>query len=273
MNLISDEAFLYRCIQAVKRQGSEFVTNFYAAPNRVKEWIKDTNLLAVESGQALFVFRTDRDFYHLYFFAADIDALDRALTGSPAVSIEGCTVVTDIVGKGEETKRLQAVCKRHGFQNHISLFRMSRIAREPQASIFDDDAVMFARSSDAPKIVALMEASFDRYAEQLPTTAEIALAAGSDSILIVRRGQDIAGFLFFEVTGQTSILRYWLVAPGFRDQHVGSKLMQRYYRECAAVRRFLLWVIAGNDNAAKRYRHYGYQPDGLLDHVMIKKCP
>lgn len=272
MKPICDEASLYASIQAVKRQGPEFVTNFYAAWNRVKQWIEDRALLAVESDSTLCVLRKDREFYHLYFFSSDIDALDQALAAWPAGRLDRRTLVTDLVGKGDAIERVQAVFRRHGFQDYTTLFRLARVVRAPVAADVAYDDVVFAGPSDVPEIVGLLEASFDRYAEQLPTTMEIASAADKGCILIVRREKDIAGVLFFEVTGQTSVLRYWLVAPGFRDQHVGSKLMQRYYRECTTVRRFLLWVIAGNDNAVKRYHHYGYDPDGLVDQVMIRKC-
>jgi len=272
MTPICDEASLYESIQAVKRQGPEFVTNLYAAWNRVKHWVEDRLLLAVESDRTLCVLRKDRDFYHLYFFATDIDALDQALARWPDAGIDRRTLVTDLVGKGDATEKVQAVFRRHAFQSYTTLFRLSRVTPEPIAADVGYDDVVFAAPSDAPQIVGLLEASFDRYAEQLPTTTEIEAAADKGSILIVRRQKNIAGVLFFEVTGQTSVLRYWLVAPGFRDEHVGSKLMRRYYEECTTVRRFLLWVIAGNDNAAKRYHHYGYDPDGLVDHVMIKTC-
>jgi len=78
------------------------------------------------------------------------------------------------------------------------------------------------------------------------------------------------GLLFFEVTGQSSLLRHWLVAPAHRDQRIGARLMRRYFADCKDVRRFLLWVISDNHNAIDRYRHYGYQQDGLIDQVLIR---
>jgi len=78
----------------------------------------------------------------------------------------------------------------------------------------------------------------------------------------------LAGLLFFETQGMTSTLRYWLVAEGFRDRHVGAALMRRYLTTQSAVRRFLLWVIAINDNAVQKYRRYGFAPDGLVDQVL-----
>ena len=38
-----------------------------------------------------------------------------------------------------------------------------------------------------------------------------------------------------------------------------------------AVKRFILWVVATNENAVKKYQHYGYAADGLIDHVLANK--
>ena len=78
--------------------------------------------------------------------------------------------------------------------------------------------------------------------------------------------------LFFEVTGQSSLLRHWVVDGAHRDRRVGSRLMRRYFADCKDVRRFTLWVISDNDNAIDRYKHYGYQQDGLIDQVLMRQA-
>lgn len=77
--------------------------------------------------------------------------------------------------------------------------------------------------------------------------------------------------LFFETQGFTSTLRYWLIAPEYRLQGVGSGLMHRYFDDNPAIRRFLLWVITANANAIGKYEHYGFVPDGLVDHVLANE--
>ena len=44
--------------------------------------------------------------------------------------------------------------------------------------------------------------------------------------------------------------------------------MRHYFSAQQAVRRFVLWVTAANEDALNKYRHYGYNPDGLVDHVL-----
>jgi hypothetical protein len=96
-------------------------------------------------------------------------------------------------------------------------------------------------------------------------------AAAERKVLVIRSGNAIAGQLFFEATGQSSLLRHWLVDSAHRDQRVGARLMRRYFAECTDVRRFVLWVISDNVNAIDRYRHYGYERDGLIDQVLIRR--
>jgi hypothetical protein len=47
--------------------------------------------------------------------------------------------------------------------------------------------------------------------------------------------------------------------------------LRHYFTAQSTVRRFVLWVTAANENAVLKYRHYGYNPDGLEDHVLVNK--
>ena len=67
------------------------------------------------------------------------------------------------------------------------------------------------------------------------------------------------------------MIRYWMVAEPFRALRLGSALMQHYFNMQGAVRRFVLWVNADNTNAIEKYRHYGYAPDRLVDHVLANQ--
>jgi ribosomal protein S18 acetylase RimI-like enzyme len=60
-----------------------------------------------------------------------------------------------------------------------------------------------------------------------------------------------------------------VVAKRFRSRRFGSILVRHYFAAQSTVRRFILWVTADNDNAVLKYRHYGYAPDGLIDHVLV----
>ena len=97
---------------------------------------------------------------------------------------------------------------------------------------------------------------------------EIEAAVESHQILVAKHQGGLAGLLFFETQGLTSTLRFFAVAEQFRGLRIGSALMGRYFETQSAVRRFILWVAADNDNTIQKYRHYGYAPDGLIDQIL-----
>ena len=125
-----------------------------------------------------------------------------------------------------------------------------------------------ADASDTQAILALLEASFDPYADQLPMPYELHDAITHHNVLVVKKDAILAALLFFETQGFTSTVRYWAVAEPFRAFRLGSILMRHYFTAQTAVKRFILWVTASNNDALKKYQHYGYAPDGLVDYVL-----
>jgi GNAT superfamily N-acetyltransferase len=113
----------------------------------------------------------------------------------------------------------------------------------------------------------LLLRSFDCRAEQIPMLYEVEAAAAAGQIWVARYAGGLAGLLFFETQGFSSLLRYWLVAPELRTQRLGSALMRRYLAEQPAVRRFLLWVAASNPEAIVKYEHFDFAREGLVDYV------
>ena len=47
--------------------------------------------------------------------------------------------------------------------------------------------------------------------------------------------------------------------------------MNKYFNLSSNARRFIFWVISTNENAIKRYEHYGYSKENLYDYVFINK--
>jgi hypothetical protein len=159
-----------------------------------------------------------------------------------------------------------------GFRPYARLQRMARAGgpMAPSAST-DDASVTLAEKGEGPAVLELLEAGFDRFADQLPLLREIEAAIAARQILAVKFEGTVAAVLFFETQGFTSSIRYWAVAAQFRARRLGAVLMRRYLESHSAVRRFTLWVVADNRNAIEKYRHYGYEPDGLVDHVLVNE--
>jgi GNAT superfamily N-acetyltransferase len=274
MQPITDSAQLFDAIQRVRQGSSGFTTTFFASREQAQAWIDRTALSYASHDHALLIFRRDRDFHHLYHVAADAKALTAALASlpSPDVAAEpGAALTADLVGREADVRALAELYRRAGFAQYTSLFRMVRLADPAAVDDYEDPQVVFAGPADAPAILAFLERLLDRFAEQTPDLDEIDQAIAKQNIIIVRRGSELGGLLFFETTGQTSILRYWFVDDRHRNEGIGARLIKTFFRLCRGGKRIMLWVIADNSDAIAKYQHYGFRAESLVDQIMIRK--
>ena len=270
MKPVATVSQVFDAIQHAKAGAPDFCTNFFPVQKKVQDWIEHDELRGVFRSDAVFFFRRDRDFWHLYYCAASKTALEREI---PTVSEIGSErVVLDLVGNEAAVSVPAGVWKAAGFNQHTRLFRMARIAQLVAASEKTENGkIEFANITDAPGTVDLLERAFDRFGEQLPLRYEIETAIEARQVLIARHEGKIAGLLFFETQGFSSTLRFWAVAEEFRELKFGSALMRQYFATQNAVKRFVLWVAADNVNAVQKYGHYSYKPDGLVDYVLANR--
>jgi len=259
-------AAIYEQMDQARRSGP-LVTNFYPTPDKLQRWVERGEMFSLTAGNVLFVLRRDRDFFHLSYVTSSVANLAAALR--ELVDRVPETVTADVLGKADSVAEIAALFHDAGFRDLTTLDRMTR-SGDASAQPTDPEVVV-ATTDDAPALAAMLDAALDRFAEQIPDVDEMRRAAAERKILIVRSGAAIAGMLVYDVTGQSSLLRHWVVDGAHRDQRVGARLIRRYFADCKDVRRFLLWVISDNDNAIDRYRHYGYSRDGLIDQVLIRR--
>jgi GNAT superfamily N-acetyltransferase len=268
MRLIESASEVAELISRAKADAPGYVSNFYPGPPKLQGWITHGELFCEQrDGSALFL-RKDRDFWHLSFCTPSSESLQRAVTALPLLATE--PVVVDLVGSEAALVGLTALFETTGFRRYKRLLRLARIVtfETPSLAAPPDPRVVLAGQADGQSILDLLLRSFDQRAEQIPKLHEIEAAVAAGQIWVVWVGGGLAGLLFFETQGLTSTLRYWLIAPEFRALGLGAGLMRRYFAEHAAVRRFLLWVVADNVNAIAKYEHYSFAPDGLVDQVL-----
>ena len=257
-------------MQKVKAVATAFCTNLFLAERKLQGWIQHGELFGELREGAAFFLRKDRDFWHFYFCAANMAVLQREVTNLSRLKKD--PVVVDLVGNEAALGDLLAMWECEGFRRYTRLYRMAR-TRPPdtQQCCTDDLQVVYAERADCPAMIELLGRSFDRYAEQLPMAYEIESAVESRQVLVARCDGTLGGLLFFETQGFTSMIRYWVVVEQFRALRFGSALMRHYFKAQNTVRRFILWVMASNENAVQKYQRYGYAPDGLVNHVLANE--
>lgn len=270
MTPVATVSQVFDAIQQAKAGAPDFCTNFFPVQKKVQDWIEHDELRGAFRSDAVFFFRRDRDFWHLYYCAASKTALEREIPTVPEIGSE--RVVLDLVGNEAAVSVPVGVWKSAGFNQHTRLFRMARVAQAfPEPVGEQNGRIEFANIADAQGIVELLEGAFDRFGEQLPLLYEIEAAIQARQVLVARHEEKIAGLLFFETQGFSSTLRFWAVASQYRALRCGSALMRQYFATQNAVKRFVLWVAADNVNAVQKYGHYGYKPDGLVDYVLANR--
>ena len=81
--------------------------------------------------------------------------------------------------------------------------------------------------------------------------------------------QKIVGFIIYDLYSTTLYLRYWFVDPLHRNLKIGSKLFREFRNRGKNTSRQLFWVIRSNQNAIKRYLHYGFKEENMYNYVLI----
>src|SRR5689334_13981342 len=165
---------VFDSIQHVKAGASAFCTNFFPVQAKVQAWIDHGELFSQMTDRAAFFVRTDRDFGHLYFCAADAPSLQSGLTAMNG--LQNRRLTSDIVGQEAALDPLLGPVEAAGFRRYSRLVRLARPnppgSSAPAGPGAESSQINLAETSDASAILNLLEVSFDPLADQLPTLYE-----------------------------------------------------------------------------------------------------
>ncbi len=269
MKEVADADALAHAIGRVARKGAGYATNFFATRTDINKWLASRALLVLEQQHAVLILRRDADFHRLYHVASGAAALSAAL-GALVSALPAVTIVTDLIGKKES---LQAVADAHAenaFAGYTRLLRMYRLP-DPTMDVWRvDPDVMQAGPGDVQRIHMFLQKQLDPVSEQIPDLDQLNDAVAKGAVLAMYQASELAGVLIHDTTGYTTTLRYWHIDGRFRDQGIGARLIRMFFSRCAGSRRILLWVIASNEDAIAKYRHYGFRDDSLVDDIMVR---
>lgn len=246
-----------------------FITNFFPDFFRIGLWINAGQLFYQRYDKTVFFIRQNKEFLTLYYCATGEEALMHNLA---LLMEEGRTEVwvTDVVGN-ESVCGIKEVFLSNGFKEYTSLRRMNRTESTEKFCKPSFGHLKKANKEESEEVWKLLNVFFDPYCEQLPMQEEIQKWQEAGHILIYKSEGKIAGFIIYDLSGVTLYLRYWFVLPEFREQKVGSALFNWFMQTGSHTKRQLFWVIGSNENAIKRYLHYGFQPENMFDYVLIRK--
>lgn len=246
------------------RQG--FVTNFFWDERKHPYWMENRSLFFLKADRCYLLLHRNGKFSNLFYIATDMGAVAEAL-GQTALETDS---VIDIVSKQEGQEETE-VLRGAGFRPYRQLFRMSHIGQLADDSWEEPEGVTFGEDADVQQVYDTLQTGFDPLSEQLPSMQEVRDFVQRRQLLVVREGESLCGFLIFELSGRTSwYLRYWYTAPEHRNRKVGARLLKAALLKGKDTRRQQLWVVSDNENAIRRYEHYGFKREPITNHVMIK---
>jgi ribosomal protein S18 acetylase RimI-like enzyme len=255
-------------IDFIKARSTGFLTNFFLDRKRVELYV-DHNLLEWSIiGETLFIIKNQASFYSLYFCSIDMFNLKTDISGLRAM-LSAKPIILEIIGKQEFVEALSELLITQGFNPYASLLRMVNVS-----SVTKDMSkrkIVYPQMDQLDEIYSLLNKHFDVYSEQIPLRDELELALNSKKVLIHKDKNKIVGFLIFDINGVTAHLKYWFTHPDYRDKKIGSQLFRDFIYETINSKRRLFWVMVNNENAIKRYIHYGFVEENMYDKILIFK--
>lgn len=244
---------------------SGFITNLFFDVSKFEKWIKNNQLYYLYCNETAFYFRLNGSFKNSYFSSVSNESLKAAIL-AVRTNYPDDSFVFDIIGEREKLGETVKIFTTSGFNIYTVLTRMSRLVENEPGEV-ELTGMRFANPDDLHGINILLYQYFDVYSEQLPDLEDLNSWMQNNHILIALNGDTIIGFLIFDIIGIASYLRYWFVHPDYREKKVGSALLKRFFFECRNTKRQYFWVIENNENAIKRYIHYGFKQENLIDYV------
>ena len=243
------------------------VPNFFPDEARMSAWCRDGAFYGVRCGDTQFFVRQQSTFSNVYFISRSADTLGR--DWKSVASENGCGKwVVDLIGPDRIRQPLEDVMSSVGFSRLTTLQRMGRKTPEDVEEPSPD--VECATLKDAEKIKELLDAFFIAEEEQIPSVEEIRKWIEAQSLYVIRGGvaNPIDGFVIFDLSPAMLYLRYWFVHPSARGKGVGGQLLKAMFAAGRNTKRQYFWVKTENDNAIKRYQHYGFQFEPMKDVIM-----
>ena len=269
MKLVTDITEVTNAYNFAKEFRKEFNTNCFVTTEQFNKLIENGLLDLVYLGEVAFLLKKNAGFLNLYYYAACIDELAKSLPLLLATTKDE-TVLVDLVTKNELCSE-KSVFEENHFNVYTSLIRMSCVGNRSHGEGADSEKVRNARPEDAVAVKQLLRTYFDPRAEQLPEMNDLEGWIQQNNIILFEEQGKAVGFIIYDLKSTTLYLRYWFVHPDFRDLKIGSQLFKEFLARGKDTHRQLFWVIRSNENAIKRYLHYGFKEEKMYNYVLINK--
>ena len=243
-----------------------FITNFYPDAFKHQIWISKQVLFYEEYRKTVFFIKVDSSFWNLFYISTSIEELHTAVLNMSG-QYKDKTLVMDIVGRNAQCRPIVDMLRSGDFVLTTSLVRMQRITSTEDVFPSMKD-ICLAEEYELEEISNCLHEYFDERLEQIPYDEELQEYIKNGHVLVAKDENRLSGFLIFEKNVSTLYLRYWFTKPECREHGVGAKLLRHFFHEGLTTKRQILWVMEENENAIKRYVHYGFRNEDMHDYIL-----
>lgn len=253
-----------------KREKGSILTNIYPGQTICQTAVEEGRLFFTVRDSELFFFEEKDGFFNIFFAAsrdADVISLLNDIKWDVDISVPLVTELVVRTGKDQGLGSPTAVLKR---MMHVGDLKRPG-ASASQAEGRDLAVIRMADESDIETVSEIFRNHFNPLTERIPVRKELSSLIENQSVILAMDADRCVGFIIYEKSGQGLHLRYWWIAENQRGKGIGSRLMDHFFEASEGTRRQFLWVFEDNDNAIKRYRHYGFDFDGTQDDIYILK--
>jgi ribosomal protein S18 acetylase RimI-like enzyme len=267
MKLVTHISSITNAYNFAKNFKKSFSSNSYNSNEKFIKFINKKKLYEIKIDDVVYFLKDENDFMNLYYYAASLESLNATL---PKLLdyLNNEILVVDLISKTELCKEKQ-IFELNKFNIYTSLVRMNSFELVVQNSEIHDSTIRSAMNDEVDLIANLLYNNFDPKAEHLPDVDEITTWIKSERIIVSVLNKKIVGFIIYDLYSTTLYLRYWFVDPLHRNLKIGSKLFREFRNRGKNTSRQLFWVIRSNENAIKRYLHYGFKEENMYNYVLI----
>ena len=268
LKLFADWRTVIELVFSCRNEGLAMM-NFFPDEERMAAWCRSRAFFEERCGDTQFFVRRQNAFANVYFMGRSAETLGRDWKSFVASNGSGRWVV-DVIGPDRIREPMENAFESVGFARLTTLQRMGRKTPVDLAEWLPD--FEWATVDDVSVIKCLLDAYFIAEEEQVPSVKEIEKWIAKQAIYVVRGSADnpILGFVIFDLSPATLYLRYWFVHPSVRGRGVGGRLLKAMFAAGRDTKRQYFWVKTDNDNAIKRYQHYGFVFEPMKDVVMAQ---
>lgn len=257
MDVIKSHSELSQIVKIAKDLGNAKVTNYFPNPPMHSQWIDKGGLEYCKIETSTFIIHNRDSYREILFLSDKLSSVIRDLTELKKDIV--LPAVVEVISKGNIHEEITPTAV---------LKRMTRVGCPLQRNV--DSHVVSATADDINNISSIFASFFNPALERVPNKDELSNLIAHDNIKLYKSDKNvILGFVIYERQGKSLHLKYWWVSPNMRNLGIGSSLMSSFFCAGDETQRQYLWVFDDNENAIKRYRHYGFEFDGTIDAITL----